>query len=202
MEKTPLSRHTTYADPIRGSQPFFNDGSGGYDDPFFMPGMNTGEMDGVNAAPTTAPPLSTEREEAFREEISKLMELYEGKVIGDPLYEKVMTQVTWDKLKADEAAVVARNLERTKVYDQQLADYKSGARKQKPSPKMLESEAKTTTCIALQTRVLEMALHDLKMEVREVSQYKNKIAQKIGAKNMIGILKYAIRYGLVKSDEL
>lgn len=54
--------------------------------------------------------------------------------------------------------------------------------------------------------IREMSAREMAKEMflseRTIEQYKFRIARKMGAKNMIGIVRYAIKHGLLKADEL
>ncbi len=64
--------------------------------------------------------------------------------------------------------------------------------------------AKELQLIRLMIR--EMSAREMAGEMylseRTVEQYKFRIARKMGVKNMVGIIRYAIKHGLLKADEL
>lgn len=64
--------------------------------------------------------------------------------------------------------------------------------------------AKELQLIRLMSR--EMSAREMAREMflseRTIEQYKFRIARKMGVKNMIGIIRYAIKHGLLKADEL
>lgn len=64
--------------------------------------------------------------------------------------------------------------------------------------------AKELQLIRLMIR--EMSAKEMAKEMflseRTIEQYKFRIARKMGVKNMVGIIRYAIKHGLLKADEL
>jgi DNA-binding NarL/FixJ family response regulator len=64
--------------------------------------------------------------------------------------------------------------------------------------------AKELQLIRLMSR--EMSAREMAREMflseRTIEQYKFRIARKMGVKNMVGIIRYAIKHGLLKTDEL
>ncbi len=64
--------------------------------------------------------------------------------------------------------------------------------------------AKELQLIRLMSR--EMSAREMAREMflseRTIEQYKFRVARKMGVKNMVGIIRYAIKHGLLKADEL